>query len=262
MSAVDVGVGHDDDPVVAELLDVEAVADPLDPGAERDDQRADVLARDDLVEAIRYQVKDGVDAIKVSGSNDSLITPDSLDGSAMSFEEYKIIADETHRLGKICTVHARSRDSIKEAAKAGFDMLEFHAAHGYFLASFLSPLPNQRKDRYGGSLKNRLRYPLEVFKAMRAVWPQDRPMSVRISAHDWVPGGITPEDAVQIAKAFKAAGADLIDAKDPDRGALGALPAATVRAISAEESVTVMEPRQIARAPDVRSECTDRKSVV
>ena len=87
-----------------------------------------VKTRDDLVEAIRYQVKDGVDAIKVSGSNDSLITPDSLDGSAMSYEEYKIIADETHRLGKICTVHARSRDSIKEAAKAGFDVL-FHASY-------------------------------------------------------------------------------------------------------------------------------------
>jgi anthraniloyl-CoA monooxygenase len=72
-------------------------------------------------------------------------------------------------------------------------------------------LTNQRDDAYGGSLDNRLRYPLEVFQAVRAVWPQDRPMSVRISAHDWVPGGITPDDAVAIAKAFKAAGADLID---------------------------------------------------
>lgn len=97
------------------------------------------------------------------------------------------------------------------AADIGVDWLELHCAHGYLLSGFISPLTNQRSDEYGGSLENRLRYPLEVFKAMRAVWPQDKPMSVRISAHDWVPGGITPEDAVQIAKAFKAAGADLID---------------------------------------------------
>ncbi|RDI08082.1 bifunctional salicylyl-CoA 5-hydroxylase/oxidoreductase [Comamonas sp. AG1104] len=97
------------------------------------------------------------------------------------------------------------------AADIGVDWLELHCAHGYLLSGFISPLTNQRSDEYGGSLENRLRFPLEVFKAMRAVWPQDKPMSVRISAHDWVPGGITPEDAVQIAKAFKAAGADLID---------------------------------------------------
>ncbi|MEF9964755.1 MAG: bifunctional salicylyl-CoA 5-hydroxylase/oxidoreductase [Comamonas sp.] len=97
------------------------------------------------------------------------------------------------------------------AAEVGADWLELHCAHGYLLSSFISPLTNQRDDAYGGSLENRLRYPLEVFRAVRAVWPQDRPMSVRISAHDWVPGGITPDDAVEIAKAFKAAGADLID---------------------------------------------------
>lgn len=97
------------------------------------------------------------------------------------------------------------------AAEIGADWLELHCAHGYLLSSFISPLTNQRSDEYGGSLENRLRYPLQVFKAVRALWPQDRPMSVRISAHDWVPGGITPEDAVDIAKAFKAAGADLID---------------------------------------------------
>ena len=97
------------------------------------------------------------------------------------------------------------------AAEVGADWLELHCAHGYLLSSFISPLTNQRDDAYGGSLENRLRYPLEVFRAVRAVWPQDRPMSVRISAHDWVPGGITPDDAVAIAKAFKAAGADLID---------------------------------------------------
>ena len=101
--------------------------------------------------------------------------------------------------------------AARRAADAGFDWLELHCAHGYLLSSFISPLTNQRGDDYGGSLENRLRYPLEVFTALREVWPLDRPMSVRISAHDWVPGGTTPEDAVQIAAAFKEAGADLID---------------------------------------------------
>lgn len=97
------------------------------------------------------------------------------------------------------------------AAAAGFDWLELHCAHGYLLSSFISPLTNQRDDEYGGSLPNRLRYPLEVFAAMRAVWPEDKPFSVRISAHDWAEGGITPTDAVEIARAFRDAGADLID---------------------------------------------------
>ncbi|MBB4843829.1 anthraniloyl-CoA monooxygenase [Paucibacter oligotrophus] len=101
--------------------------------------------------------------------------------------------------------------ATERAAAAGFDWLELHCAHGYLLSSFISPLTNRREDEYGGSLANRLRYPLEVFVAMRALWPAERPMSVRISAHDWVAGGTTPEDAVQIAQAFKAAGADLID---------------------------------------------------
>lgn len=97
------------------------------------------------------------------------------------------------------------------ADKAGFDWLELHCAHGYFLSSFISPLTNQRQDEYGGSLENRCRYPLEVFAAIRQVWPASKPISVRISAHDWVEGGITPDDAVQIAKLFKQAGADMID---------------------------------------------------
>ena len=101
--------------------------------------------------------------------------------------------------------------STRLAAEAGFDWLELHCAHGYLLSAFLSPLTNHRDDEYGGSLANRLRYPLEVFNAMRAVWPDDKPISVRISAHDWVEGGITPDDAVQIARAFKEAGADMID---------------------------------------------------
>jgi len=97
------------------------------------------------------------------------------------------------------------------ADEAGFDWLELHCAHGYLLSSFISPLTNRRSDAYGGSLENRCRYPLRVFRAMRAVWPAHKPMSVRISAHDWVEGGITPEDAVAIARLFKAAGADMID---------------------------------------------------
>lgn len=94
---------------------------------------------------------------------------------------------------------------------AGFDMLELHCAHGYLLSSFITPLRNRRTDEYGGSLANRLRYPLEVFRSMRAVWPAERPMSVRISATDWVDGGVSGDDAVEIARALKAEGADLID---------------------------------------------------
>jgi anthraniloyl-CoA monooxygenase len=101
--------------------------------------------------------------------------------------------------------------AAEAAADAGFDWLELHCAHGYLLSSFISPLTNRRTDEYGGSLANRLRYPLEIFHAMREVWPQHLPISVRISAHDWVEGGITPDDAVEIARMFKAAGADLID---------------------------------------------------
>ncbi|MET9502472.1 bifunctional salicylyl-CoA 5-hydroxylase/oxidoreductase [Streptomyces sp. NPDC006622] len=97
------------------------------------------------------------------------------------------------------------------AARAGFDLLELHCAHGYLLSGFLSPLTNRRTDAYGGSLERRLRFPLEVFDAVRAVWPQERPMTVRISATDWADGGTTAEDAVEIARAFAAHGADAID---------------------------------------------------
>jgi anthraniloyl-CoA monooxygenase len=106
------------------------------------------------------------------------------------------------------------RDFVRatgEAARAGFDWLELHCAHGYFLSSFISPLTNKRQDEYGGSLENRCRYPLEVFAAIRAAWPQDKPISVRLSAHDWVPGGLTPDAAVRVARLFKEAGADMID---------------------------------------------------
>jgi len=97
------------------------------------------------------------------------------------------------------------------ADEAGFDCLEVHMAHGYLLASFLSPLTNQRTDEYGGSLENRLRFPLEVLAAVRRTWPTDKPISVRISAHDWAPGGMTPEDAVEVARAVAKGGADIVD---------------------------------------------------
>ncbi|MGY4286850.1 2,4-dienoyl-CoA reductase-like NADH-dependent reductase (Old Yellow Enzyme family) [Bradyrhizobium sp. LM2.7] len=107
------------------------------------------------------------------------------------------------------------RDAFVAAAergeRCGFDMLELHCAHGYLLASFVSPLTNARTDEYGGSLANRLRFPLEVFEALRAVWPSHKPMSVRISATDWADGGIDGDDAVAIARAFAEAGVDLVD---------------------------------------------------
>lgn len=102
--------------------------------------------------------------------------------------------------------------ATRMAIDAGFDIVEMHAAHGYLLSSFITPLQNTRTDEYGGSLDNRLRFPLEVFAAMRAVWPAERPMSVRISATDWMgDAGVTPDEAVRIAEAFRDAGADLID---------------------------------------------------
>jgi anthraniloyl-CoA monooxygenase len=97
------------------------------------------------------------------------------------------------------------------ADRAGFDLVELHCAHGYLLSSFISPVTNRRTDEYGGSLAARLRYPLEVFTAMRASWPAAKPMTVRISAADWVPGGISGPDAIEVARAFEAAGADAID---------------------------------------------------
>lgn len=101
--------------------------------------------------------------------------------------------------------------ATEAAREAGFDWLELHCAHGYLLSSFISPLTNRRQDAYGGSLENRCRYPLEVFAAVRAAWPAELPISVRISSHDWVEGGITPQDAVGIARLFRAAGADMVD---------------------------------------------------
>ncbi len=101
--------------------------------------------------------------------------------------------------------------ATKRGIDVGFDLVELHCAHGYLMSSFLSPLTNQRADEYGGSLENRLRFPLEVFDAMRAVWPEDRPMSVRISATDWVDGGTTLDDSITTAGAFADHGADIVD---------------------------------------------------
>jgi anthraniloyl-CoA monooxygenase len=108
---------------------------------------------------------------------------------------------------KVCDDFVRA---TRMAEKCGFDMLELHCAHGYLLSSFITPLSNRRKDEFGGSLANRLRFPLEVFRSMRAAWPKEKPMSVRISATDWVNGGISGDDAVEIARAFAAAGCDII----------------------------------------------------
>ena len=101
--------------------------------------------------------------------------------------------------------------ATRRGAEAGFDLVELHCAHGYLLSSFLSPVTNRRTDEYGGPVENRLRFPLEVFRAMREVWPRERPMTVRISATDWVEGGIPLEDTLAIADAFEAAGADAVD---------------------------------------------------
>lgn len=114
--------------------------------------------------------------------------------------------------GAMDAVTAEFVSSVRMAERAGFDMIELHAAHGYLVSSFISPVSNRRTDEYGGSLEHRMRYPLEVFTAMRAVWPAEKPMSVRISANDWVgEHGITPDEAVEIARLFAQAGADIVD---------------------------------------------------
>ena len=101
--------------------------------------------------------------------------------------------------------------AANRAQEAGFDMLELHCAHGYLLNTFLSPKTNHREDAYGGSIENRMRFPLEVYLALRSAWPDEKPISVRISANDWIEGGFVPEDAVEVAKAFKAVGCDIMD---------------------------------------------------
>lgn len=114
-------------------------------------------------------------------------------------------------LDDLARVKAEHVRATERALEAGFDLVELHCAHGYLLSTFLSPLTNRRRDAYGGSLDGRLRFPLEVFDAMRAVWPDDKPMSVRISASDWAEGGNDVDDAIAIARAFKEHGVDIID---------------------------------------------------
>jgi 2,4-dienoyl-CoA reductase-like NADH-dependent reductase (Old Yellow Enzyme family) len=102
-------------------------------------------------------------------------------------------------------------NSVKRAERVGYDLIEFHAGHGYLIHQFLSPLSNQRTDQYGGSVENRMRFPLEIFAAMRAAWPADKPMCARVSAVDWVEGGLTIEQTIAFAKELKKLGCDYID---------------------------------------------------
>ncbi|NLU73904.1 bifunctional salicylyl-CoA 5-hydroxylase/oxidoreductase [Streptomyces sp. HNM0575] len=113
--------------------------------------------------------------------------------------------------GEMAAIREEFTESARRAARAGFDLLELHCAHGYLLSSFLSPLTNRRADAYGGGIDARLRFPLEVFDAVREVWPRQRPMTVRVSATDWAQGGLTPEESLRVAAAFRDHGADAID---------------------------------------------------
>ena len=148
---------------------------------------------------------EGMDAPLNSGNWD-LLSASAVPWSSQNTTPREITVDE------MAMVQDQFVVATEMAARTGFDMIELHAAHGYLISSFISPVSNIRTDAYGGSLENRLRWPLEVFAAMRAVWPEAKPMSVRISANDWVgEAGVTPEEAVLIAQAFQSAGADLID---------------------------------------------------
>lgn len=136
---------------------------------------------------------------------------DTVSASAISWSENNATPREISQ-GEMDQIKAEFVAATKMADRAGFDMIELHAAHGYIVSSFISPVSNRRADQYGGTLENRMRWPLEVFAAMRAVWPKSKPMSVRISANDWVGDeGVTPDEAVDIAKMFAQVGADLID---------------------------------------------------
>src|SRR6267142_1511973 len=135
---------------------------------------------------------------------------DVLSASPIPYFPDSQVPREMDRAAMDC-VKAEFVSAAIRGERCGFDMLEMHSAHGYLLASFISPLTNRRTDVYGGSLANRLRFPLEVFEALRAAWPAQKPMSVRISATDWAAGGITGDDAVAVARALGEAGVDLVD---------------------------------------------------
>ncbi|QPM90909.1 bifunctional salicylyl-CoA 5-hydroxylase/oxidoreductase [Pseudooceanicola algae] len=149
---------------------------------------------------------DGIDKALPDGENWDLLS-----ASAIPLLKGNVIPKEMDR-ADMDMVRDQFIASTRAANAAGFDMIEMHAAHGYLLASFISPVTNKRSDAYGGSLENRMRFPLEIFAAMRAEWPVEKPMTVRISAHDWMgEDAVTPEDAVRIAALFKQAGADAIN---------------------------------------------------
>lgn len=133
-----------------------------------------------------------------------------LSASPIPYHPYSPVPRELDREGMDRLVKAYVR-AARMADEAGFDLIEIHFAHGYLLSSFLSPLSNERKDDYGGALVKRMRFPMEVFEAVRAAWPEAKPISVRISATDWVPGGFEGADAVEVARALRAAGCDIID---------------------------------------------------
>ncbi len=148
---------------------------------------------------------DGRDDAALDAGNWALLAPSPLPWGARSQTPVEMTRPDMDRIrDEFVTATRRGID-------AGFDALELHCAHGYLFSSFISPVTNVRRDAYGGNLSNRLRYPIEVFEAMRAVWPVGRPFGVRVSATDWVEGGILIEDSVEIARAFRAAGADFID---------------------------------------------------
>jgi anthraniloyl-CoA monooxygenase len=137
--------------------------------------------------------------------NWELVAPSPIAYSSLNQVPHELSVEE---MAEIREQFVRAAES---GERAGFDLLELHCAHGYLLSSFISPVANQRTDAYGGALMGRLRFPLEVFDAVRAVWPARKPITVRISATDWYPGGNDIEDAVEIARAFAAHGADAID---------------------------------------------------
>jgi anthraniloyl-CoA monooxygenase len=139
-------------------------------------------------------------------NNWDLVSASAIPWSENNATPREITLDEMNK------VKSQFVNSVLMAKRAGFDMIELHAAHGYLISSFISPISNQREDEYGGTFDNRMRYPLEVFEEMRSVWPEEMPISVRISANDWLgEAGVTPEQAVKISQAFAEAGADLID---------------------------------------------------
>ncbi|HEY4031126.1 MAG TPA: NADH:flavin oxidoreductase/NADH oxidase [Caulobacteraceae bacterium] len=147
---------------------------------------------------------DDGDAAKGEGSWETLAP------SAIRFaENYPM--PKAMKTADMAEVIVAFREAARRALDAGFDVVEVHAAHGYLLHEFLSPLSNHRTDDYGGSLQNRMRFPLEVVETVRAVWPEHKPLFLRLSASDWVEGGLTIEDTVEVAKAAKALGVDVVD---------------------------------------------------